>query len=346
MRKTELPVQIPPITGYLHHGLILSIAMAYEELMPWFHSNYIQLRCFRYPDDSRGTDFLNFFTMRSAFHHFPCLPYLEFQEFKTSLLKQHNINLHQYVMDSIDEGQYIIMYVDLFYIPDTIYYQKKHHTSETLIYGYDEEKQVYLNMDFNAEHIFTYKQIPYADLENSYEKTEFEFFWQKYTFAIEFTGFPPYELNLDFIIESLEDYLNSYNSSLRFTMVRMPWTSEECAYGMEIYELMEQYLQFVKLQQAPPDIRFFHILWEHKKCMMLRASYLEEVGVLDKALSFTEKFSDINDKALHMRNLLLRYQMTSEADLIDSALELSVQLKESEKEAMELLLAELKAKHV
>jgi len=79
------------------------------------------------------------------------------------------------VIDFIDAGCPVIVFLDSFEMPQKDdAYQKLHISHAVLIYGYDTEKGIFYDIDFKYNNNYTYenKTIPFADVENAYESFE------------------------------------------------------------------------------------------------------------------------------------------------------------------------------
>ncbi|WP_010500871.1 hypothetical protein [Paenibacillus elgii] len=61
MNRYQLPLQPPPIKGFLRWAYTLSITHNYEETLPWYYTNFIQMSCTKHFLEKRRTFFFDFF---------------------------------------------------------------------------------------------------------------------------------------------------------------------------------------------------------------------------------------------------------------------------------------------
>ena len=121
----------PPIMGYLHHAYLLSIAMNYPDLIPWYYSNYIQLYYF-----ATSTNKIDFYVNFSIFEKCPFLTY-EYIDKETVINNDYISIINSY----LSNGYYLCTHLDEFYIPGKGSYKKSTFNHECLIYGCDDENK-------------------------------------------------------------------------------------------------------------------------------------------------------------------------------------------------------------
>src|SRR5690554_4043446 len=111
MDTIELPLSKPPIIGYLHHAYPLSIMSACDNYLPWLHSNYIQLYCYKDFNDSACP--LNFYLYQYN-DNYPLLDMVSLT--RTIVDSICDIEIVQFIKNCIDNGYHFIAYVDEFYV--------------------------------------------------------------------------------------------------------------------------------------------------------------------------------------------------------------------------------------
>ncbi|MDP4147672.1 MAG: hypothetical protein Q8936_24925, partial [Bacillota bacterium] len=266
-----LPFSIPPIIGYQMHAFPLTVVLDNEECLPWFYSNYIQLFC---KEQFTGTffDFFNLNTGEWLNFCYPGSPHVIYNAVDPVVLYTGGVNVTEFLMNYIDRGYYICIFLDEFHIPGKRPYQKSRFNHDSLIFGYDSKEGYFHTAGFDNTGAYTRSILSFEDFEKAHLSSDIEtcliVLFKKNTDI-------KYEFDLKLVTEMLEDYVKSRNSSERLRMLRNP--EKDIVYGIGIYKQLIKYIEVL----AETDIEFdhikpFHILWEHKKCMLLRLKYIEE----------------------------------------------------------------------
>ncbi len=103
----------------------------------------------------------------------------------------------------------------------------------------------------------------------------------------------------------MRDYLNGENSSQGYTIIKNPTRNH--VYGMDIYDQLITYLKRLYNHSAVSDIRPFHLLWEHKKCMVLRIEFIlnnyKELADLEEVYN---EYLIIQQTSISIRNLFFK----------------------------------------
>lgn len=305
--EKNLPITIPPIIGYTIHAYPLSIILNYNKCLPWFYSNYIQLLC---NTEFKG-NFFDFFTLCCILEGnpwidsiYPGIPWINRNSIEGYVIDQCNLDIHDLIINSINQSNYIVTFLDEFFTPNRTDYQRKHFFHENLIYGYNLKEKTYDILGFNDLRNFDKSKISFQALEQSVKSGIVNLSYNPIKLLKVRSDFK-YELDLELIRDLLLDYLNSNNSSRKLKMIKNP--TENCVYGIKVYNEIVNYFQLFKNNSVQFDFRHLHILWEHKKCMLLRVKFISENYVsvgLDEVYS---KYLVLERKCLLIRNLFLKY---------------------------------------
>ncbi len=306
----KLPLADPPVIGYLHHAYILSILASDDRYLPWFRSNYIQLRFNRDLGDWKHTDYFNFYNYDFVVDP---IPGLETNRIPRDLLTVTVPDALQFLIESLDLGCYLYLFTDQYYNPEHPYYRQAHFVHDMFLYGYDREAELFYSRGFDRQNSFRDYTISFADLASSYRFAEPEYPWQKYVYMLRRRDDDqPYPFNAALAADLLEEYLESVDSSYRLAMSR---PSPNFVYGMETYGSLQAMLNRM-WEEEHADIRPFHVLWEHKKCMLDRIAYMEERGDLPKEDGLSAAYAKIEESAQSMRYQMMKYGFTrQESDL-------------------------------
>lgn len=323
MSVTKLPIAESPVKGLQYLAYTLGILLNYEECLPWFHSNYIQLTW-----SSDFTSPLTFFP-----NWFSTNPWLDVQVFKKDIIKSNHINIHNLIKNCIDCRIYFYASFDEFYVPHRSAYGKSHFHHDFLIYGYDSIQKEYILLGYTDKQIIETTKISFTQFEeafflNAVGTENVHLISKKEDFK--------YDFDLQLVYEMLDDYLNSRNSSERGRMYGNILTNR--VFGLDIYKYLREYFELLIKSNIHWDIRALHILYEHKKCMVLRLEYLYNNNYIDDHSYLYDNYKYIENKTLEMRNLQLKYIITHDKSYLSKIVNTLFEIEQKEKKLLENLL--------
>ncbi|WP_218619006.1 hypothetical protein, partial [Paenibacillus sp. P32E] len=87
-------------------------------------------------------------------------------------------------------------------------------------------------------------------------------------------------------------------------------------YGLAVYSSLDLFLEKVESLQNNIDIRLFHLIWEHKRNMNFRVEFLINNKNYDFDKILLDKLNKIENDALIIRNLVLKYNNTNNKSII------------------------------
>jgi hypothetical protein len=314
MNARTLPIGHPPIIGYLHHAFPLAILSQNENYLPWFYGHYIQVHCPSNlalgPDPARKRKF-NFYRPPG---------YDDAPTFGLSVTKLSrelvlvNGRVIDFVRRAILLGKYVQVCVDEFDIPGKKAFQQRHLLHELFIYGFDDMDACVETLGFQSNGDFGKLKIGYDDLQRAFDAGEKN---NKYDpdglrlFSLDETV--SYTFDIDAVLEGLEDYVLSQNTSERFRMLAEPIGG---VFGCATYRcLIEACIQlFVHPEWY--DIRPVHVLWEHKVCMLARIRYLEGEGYLNVADGLGDLYATIEMQARTLRMMMLKLRVSRDTEIL------------------------------
>ncbi|ADL53833.1 hypothetical protein [Clostridium cellulovorans] len=296
MNKKILHMNEPIINTYNSYGSILSMIADDENAWLWLYNNFIQIR-YVYSWNSYFFDNHHlFFDNCPYFYHYN-IP-------KSILLSKWNGSMKDFIVDSINGGLYIYLYVDRYYISESSSYNRASEVHEVFIYGYDiEDNSVYIADNLlDGKYIRT--KVPFEEIENGYFNIKY-----KVDFFLNLHLFKKSEgaiVNFDF--EQVVSSINNYLYSKKTIDVSF---SEKCIFGLDAVERIVDILDNVSVQEDMYlDIRALHLFYEHKLLMKLRLEYMVNKGFLVNGEKFIEAYSSLNKNYGTIRNLALKYNIT------------------------------------
>jgi hypothetical protein len=296
--KNVLPLYETPIAGYLHHAFPLSIMPGHPDFQPWFYSNYIQLYCSK--DFTQLDCPLNFYFYQDYNHY----PLLECNRFNRELLGE-KWNFYQAIQHAIDKGYYIVCFVDEFYIPGSRFFSKAHVSHDLMIYGYDTEHHT-LHIAGFLDHKYSTSTIAFEDFHEAFLHADWnDLEYVKYFYLIKRNEDVSYAFNIELTIHSLEDYLSADTRS----HTTFFYSYKPIAFGVDVYTYLVKSVKDATERQGTADIRPIHILWEHKKIMADRLSYLVRQHYISQKDLYAG-FKNVVDAVNNLRVALLKSRAT------------------------------------
>ena len=132
-----------------------------QKKTPWILSKHINC----YYDSKAMGIFNHCMPEKRYFTKFKALIVQRFR-YDKSFLSFDILNFIQWAKNLIDGGWYIMGYYDEYYIPETASYQYRHFRHTMLIYGYDDESQLFYAMGYTSDrkyrsHCLTLRRVSY-----------------------------------------------------------------------------------------------------------------------------------------------------------------------------------------
>jgi hypothetical protein len=352
MFKKELPLVVPPILLYVDFSYTLSIIRNYKRTDAWFFSNYIQLF---YQKRKEAVDVIRFFiTDINGRIWNPRLPWFHYQIFQRNFLRNTKIDIIDLLINSINENNYICLYWDQFYVPNSPRHLKEHYCHETLIYGYDLTEKCLYYVGFNNYENYGYYKVLFSDFRKAYYNDAVDLS-DKYLVTevclLKFNNDFSFEFDINTVAEQLNDYFLSRNSLIyyrtHFNVNCKDYDyfngtiSSEFIFGMNIYKYLQSYIESLLLY-SNLNFQPVHALWEHKKIMVNRIEYLQKNSYLSTDSNYNILYKQIQDKALLIRNLFFKYNITKKNNIITKMVSLLNDIFEQEKTVLSSVIQELR----
>ncbi|MCD1258030.1 hypothetical protein B5M42_004155 [Paenibacillus athensensis] len=324
-----LPIQYPPITSYQHHAATLSIMAAHGDDLPWFCSNYIQLRVNVNPDSRPWLDFFSF--LYQEFHN---CPYLRVQHLESELITELCPDVAEFAVRSLRIGYYVYAVIDCALVPAYADYGKEAAPHPILLYGCDTERELLYAGDFFRGR-FAWETIGFEDFRSAFRAVKpggFNFVGAK---LIQPYVQIRYELDLETVGALFADYLYGRETEERYRMDRN--LNPDIRKGLDA--VYDRLVQEVERHLDEPEVfhlTSFHVLHDHKRALVRIIGYLQERGHLERDYGFAA----LETAALALRNTILKYSLRPSPKLRDQILRMLEALREAERSALTALLAE------
>ncbi|MFC5407283.1 hypothetical protein [Cohnella soli] len=324
--KSILNVVIPPVRTYQYLAYPLSIILAHKEAWSWFYCNFIQM----YSTDNEQIHMHD----TGGFDNYP---WLIVNEVKLSSIRP---NLIDWIPAMIDEEHYVYFFLDEFYIEGTRSYQQDHYIHDLLIHGYDLEQNVAHVSGYMADGQYACYTVPFLAIVQAVEATD-ELYRKTITFKYRKYAFSNYtylsgSFDLFHLIGQLSDYLNSVNSP---HWVHLNSKLNPFKYGMQVYQVLRKQIQLAE-QKQHINIHAFYCVYEHHAVMKDRLYFLGQTLQISLA-SFQAQAEELVKKAIVIKNLVLKYNLTGQAAFLPAIQSKVDELEVSERSFLCDLLAEL-----
>ncbi|MBT2284105.1 hypothetical protein J7E78_11190 [Paenibacillus polymyxa] len=338
MNTLELPVTYPFISVYPKHAIPFSFLTNRDSFEPWLMSNYIQLKCST-TFMTHPTDAFDFFTVYPEFYE---TPPLQTERLVLETVQRIQPNFTEFIQKSLMQGKYIYTHLDEFYIPDTPSYGKNTSPHANLIYGFNDRDRTFNIGGYNENLKYTFKKISYSQLEESSksivhivqnQSPEIWHDFYKFIYMIKYRELTHYTLDVQWMIDQLKDYLSSSNSSGRF---RGFLNKSDDFYGLEVYDKL---IAYYKDKPNNSDLKPPHLIWEHKKLMLMRIEYLVSNQIIAKDQALTKVYAELIQLSKTAQNILIKYRILEDEQLLNKVINIYEEIRAKEETSLQKLLS-------
>ncbi|GGG07255.1 hypothetical protein GCM10010912_59890 [Paenibacillus albidus] len=321
----------PLISCYPQHAFYMSIISEKEECLPWIYSNYSNLFI-----DEAG--FCDFIIKTPEYHLYPW--FQGSQRLHKNIIIKYKMDFIQFIKESIDDNNYIVLDVDEFYLPCSQRYQKKHFIHHTMICGYDDETLDFLIYGFYNQQKYSLRYVEYKDLEKAFLHS-ISAIDSRYIHLITYNenySLNNFRYNINLFKDQLYYHYNSIfapalNPEVSFNLN----SAENLSTGLEIYNKL---IEFYSMD-FNNDHRPIYTLYEHKKFMNLKLRYLKE----NKYFIFSEKvyqgYEKLEIKTQSLLFLYIKYNVTKNSEIPQRCIEALSRIRDDERELLGIALNEM-----
>lgn len=326
MNLVKLPLGTPLIRTFQYLAYPLSILSSDNQYLPWFYSNFIQLSCNR---DYKHID-LDFY--RYGVSLYPMYPSIELYKIPRDYQNITNKHFPEFICDCIEKNNiYFFIHVDEYFIPRRSGYKKKHGDHDILVFGFDRQNQLFNVVGYTDNGVYEETTVEFYELEKAFKACTS----QEAIYMLNRKTNTNFRFDVNLVLELLKEYYNSTNTSEKYSLFDNPASST--AFGIEVYSYIKKSL----LLNDEIDIRYFHLLWEHKKCMTLRLDYMNGEQNIQINQTLIDKYKQIEQETLILRNVLLKYKLKKQSLLKKKSIELLNQIEFKEKKVLGELINNL-----
>ena len=294
-----------PIINYnTTYGTLFSILS--DELWPWIFNNFIQIR-FAFDWGSLVFDNQHLLLKNC--------PGIDYYNLSKDIIALKWPKVGDLIVDLIDNDYYVVMFLDWYYLSSApSHYHEIHMPHEVFIYGYDKHSnKVYLSDNFSKGK-FVRRTCSFEELELGYQLMgRGSIYWPqiKYLKRMEKVSC---NFDMELVLNSINDYLCSKRSVF--------CVEDQVAYGLNALYVVLNKIKDSRDKLIDIDVRPLYLLYEHKLLMEKRFQYIGNQGLLSDAYSIKNRFTEIKNSFLVMRNLALKYNLNKDTDTADRVIEL------------------------
>ncbi|KOR89587.1 hypothetical protein [Paenibacillus solani] len=321
MNAVQLPIQNPPLKGFLRWAYTLSITSAHEETIPWYYSNFIQLSCKKdFLEDGRQY-YIDFFRGKPNELNFNN-PFLLTCSVNYTILENLALDAWpQFFADQIRSGYYCVVFLDESKLSPAASYQRDPFPHHLFLYGFDWEEKVFNASMFDHTGVYRNVQIPFQEFLEAVQSIRH--LLQDSLTADHHTYFYKYEPHVSYsfdkmaAIDQLRDYLNG---ETHLNRINYNFDNKE-AFGINVYSYLQMYFDAVESNDPRlgerNDVRHLHALWEHKRMMSERIEYLVEEGMIPYDEELVEGYRDITKRAMKLRDQYIRHEIREDKEVFE-----------------------------
>lgn len=274
-----LKISEPIIKNFQRDAFPLSVlAASSDNYISWFVNYFIQIM--HSPD---------FFKTKNAFRvmFYPTYmgyrnPFMLTNKISRQFVNIYDIDLIDAIKKMIENGYYISLALNEFYIPTRNYYQIKDFYHDCLIYGYTDDG--FCIVGYNNKMLYAHSSLPYENLVSSFNSMSNDILNyvddQIYIFRPQEVD---YIYNIKLTKHLLSDYVYSKNTSL-LVQDEMAYRYKDYVFGIKVQTYLSEYIDAVIRGTTPYDFQVMHFFTEHKNCMSLVLNYLLDNNYVNEAV--------------------------------------------------------------
>lgn len=330
-----LPIVQPFISAYPYHANLLSVLQAHDSdrTLPWILDNYLQLAMPDNPYDMK-MDFYIFSPWKNC-------PFIYYQRIERVLILQNWPCFSDFVINCINNGNYVYTLADHYYLPPSDEFNKRHWVHDLFFHAYDLEERVFYVSDYFKDGIYKTVAVSFDSVSSAYNQLNVEMDWLHGVELIRYRGDRLHWFNPLVVKDKITHYLSGHNFALHNQHAGEYWKSG-FMFGATVYDKIQTHYRLLRGHLSDmTDIRPFHVLYEHKKVLRHLVNYLEDNGLIPpKALSRIAE--GLEQEAYVLRNLYLKLQLSKNDRLIKRLIASTEKIRITEGAMLTALIEHLK----
>ena len=255
------------------------------------------------------------------------------------IMKINNIDVVEYVINSLYEGYYCDIWLDTYYIPKKPGYMKEHQTHGLLIYGYNNAKKVFLVLSYTNHAVYEEFEVSLCDFAMACVSPYFgELSLMKRND----------ECPIVYNIHLLRDRLSRYIYSITEDDHDLKYIKPDIGnyYNFHACEYFADSLYDSALREKNIHQTSLYGFAEHKRCMAWRLQYICQIegfcvdnSNVDAYMRNTERDCEF------LINVSIKYNLTKKERVLVTAANCAKNLVRQEREAILWLIEKIDGKY-
>lgn len=295
--KKRLEIGVPIIKTYHNLAFPLSVICCKDKNKGWFYSNFINIYSFY--DQEINKLIINFDVQFFEDEVY----YLNREKISVKTLDAISNRPIENIIELLNQNKYVILFLDEYYIEESLRYNKEHFDHEFMIYGYDLEEGTFDTINYGNDYHYKSRKMSFKSFTEGYNSQQLNrdlpmMFLSYYEDNEWFR--PYYKLDSKYINYSIKNYLKGHNFLYNKRHIYPLNCNSKNKYGIDIYIDLINYLEAMKTDNNFIEVIFFYLLYEHKNCMERRLNYMNEKGYISK--EYCDKYQSISNQT---RNLIM-----------------------------------------
>lgn len=358
----SLAMRFPTITTFQGYANTFAVLESYPMTEEWRLAQYIQTCIIAYRDNDLNTiipyDLFfvdsDFRVLSTKWHghilqKLDLCPFLDVSSIPFNLILDSKIPLYKWIINAIDRDMYCYLPVNTEKIASYKIALQKKKTHDIFIYGYNEASEEFLFADFiNVEGVienhsikYSFAKCSFSELENAFRSMleDGDHTWGKLN-MIRIKDYK-YKMSVDYVRTSIVDYLHPDIRKKEGFIQYMyennnPPPNLMIFLGVEVYDFLVLKIKEAVDKKDTVDYRLFHGFFDHKKLMVKRIEFMLEKNYLsDQVVLMLEQYRSVEKSALIIRNLVIKYNMTFNREILEKIILKLSSLRETEAAILE-----------
>lgn len=293
-KERILPIDLKPeLTTYLFYSTKLCIVQAHPGLREWQMANFTNIKA--YYNEKNGNNFFAEEDLEEIF----CF------ERKSAEDMKKVTDILSYTRAALDAGWYVDIHLDEYYLSCKDGYHRRHYVHESLVYGYNDDRQTVLAYGFGKNRKMEGYEIPYMEFLYAYEKGRIFYFSgasyldDKYPYPVDLRKLCVQEAE-EFTFSKFKLQLKEYIYPKEKEIV----DDDLHIYGIDVIAFIRNCIRDDNVNAI--DFRTFQLLYEHKKCLLNRLCYLKEKYGKEELSGIIREYKSIVSSYQNIRLVYLR----------------------------------------
>lgn len=293
----------------MHHAYQHSILGLHERARPWIFQNHIQLLF----DKSNLEYPIQFYLPDNYGNNFSVIsPMFDIEILSKNTLERNCLDFNKVMIQAINDGNYVVAYVNEKYVPNTKSEGLKDYCHMTMFSGYIKETDSFIFSGFNKNGNFSERLILGDELRKAYidNKISAPRIEDK-IILLKVRNDNDSDLKFDdtLLLEDLTTYLESKVPGKSILDSRR---NKNYIYGMQIYANLAELLTLYSTKAIRFKLTPIHIVMEHKLMMVERLKYLQNIKPHLNLEIYMNGYDHLKTKLLIIRTKMVKFRIKDE----------------------------------